>query len=293
MSRRTTYQAFALLGLLTAVVLSGCQNSSAGIVNLYISGIPASGVDNVVLAIRGIELGGDGGNLDLPFGSEQLVDIEGSRTLILDSYVAPVSGYKWVRFDIDPADSFVIASNGDRYGLDVASQYQSTGDFLVGESVTINLLSDIDLRVALTSQTKDGVRVYTLQELSRLVNLDAVGNITGTVSSGVMIGNVSVNDPNCDPAVYVYQGDGAVPEGFFVTAKGGTTPFASAALVLHVNQDIYSFNAALLPPGNYTAAVTCSAADATGSKNLDFTPTKNAVVTSGNITSLTFTPPSP
>jgi hypothetical protein len=90
----------------------------------------------------------------------------------------------------------------------------------------------------------------------------------------------------------VYQGENAVPEGFFVPVKGGVVPIASAPLLLHTNQDIYSFNATLLPPGNYTAAVTCTGEDIPGSRSIDFTPTQDAVITVGHNASLSFTPSS-
>jgi hypothetical protein len=291
MSRRTACQVFALLGLLTAMILSGCQNGFVGTVNLYIQAIPAPGVQNVFLAIKGVTLGGDGAPLDLPFASEELVDVEAGRTAILGGQIVPVSGYQWVRIDIDPANSYVIAANGDRYPLDVASEYQSTGNFLVGEGLTANLLVDIDLRTTLSSRTQDGVTVYTLTEQSRFVDLDVSGNINGTVSTALMIGNLSVTDPDCVPAMYVYQGENAVPQGFYVPVKGGTAPFASSSsFVLHSNQSLFTFSVTLLTAGKYTAAVTCTAADVPGSKSIAFSPTQNAVVTEANVTTLTFDP---
>lgn len=288
MSRRIACQAFGLLGLLTAAILSGCQNGFVGNITLSLSGIATPGVENVVLAIKGVELGGDGGPLDLPFGTEELVDIDGNRTVLLDGTSVPVSGYQWVRIDIDPANSYVIASNGDRFALDVASQYQSTADFVIGEGLTTSLLVDVDLRVALSSQTKDGVTVYTLKQNSRLVNQDEIGNIFGTVPATDSIGNLPVSDPNCGLEAYIYAGTGVTPEGFFVTVKGGTTPYSSSPLVLHVKQNIYVFNAALLPPGDYTVALTCAAADVPGAKSMVFTPTQDATVTVGHITDVVF-----
>lgn len=288
MSRRAAYRTFALLGLLASAVLSGCQHGFVGTVDLTISGTPTPNVQNVFLAIKGVQLGGFGAPQDLPYQNEELVDIQsGLRITLLDQSI-PVGDFKWVRIEIDPANSYVIAANGDRFALDVPSVYQSTADFTVGEGLTVSLLVDIDLRPSLTSQTKDGVTVYTLDTRSRLVDLSAVGNIVGNLSPSFMIGNLTVSDPGCAPSVYVYQGAGAVPEGFFVHVKGGTPPFASGTFVLHVPPNLFRFTAALLPPGTYTAALTCSAADVPGSKSLDFTPSQDAVVTVGGNTFLTF-----
>jgi len=193
-----------------------------------------------------------------------------------------------VRIEIDPANSYVIAANGDRFPLDVASVYQSTADFTVGEGLTVSLLVDIELRNSLSSQTKDGVTVYTLDDRSRLVDLSKVGTIAGNLSPSFMVGSLTVSDPACAPSIYIYQGAGAVPEGFFVHVPGGTPPFASGSFVLHVPPNLYRFTASLLPPGTYTAALTCSAADVSGSKGMDFTPAQDAVVTVGGTTILTF-----
>lgn len=289
MSRRAAYRTFALLGLLASTVLSGCQHGFVGKVNLAMSASPTPGVQNVFLAIKGVQLGGFGAPINLPYGSEELVDIEsGLRTALLASESIPVADFKWVRIQIDPANSYVIAANGNRYPLDVASEYQSTADFIVGEGLTVSLLVDIELRDSLSSQTKDGMTVYTLNSRSRLVDLSAVGNIVGNLSPSFMIGNLTVSDPGCAPSIYVYQGAGAVPEGFFVHVKGGTPPFASGTFVLHVPPGLYRFTASLLPPGTYTAALTCSAVDVPGSKSLDFTPAQEAVVTVGGNTFLTF-----
>lgn len=289
MSRRATYRTFALLGLLTIAILSGCQHGFVGTVNLFISATPTPGVQNVFLAIKGVQLGGFGAPLDLPYQSEELVDIEsGLRTTLLNAESVPVADFKWAHIEIDPANSYVIAANGDRFPLDVPSVYQSTADFTVGEGLTVSLLVDIDLRPSLSSQTKDGVTVYALDTQSRLVDLSAVGNIIGNLSPSFMIGNLTASDPACDPSIYVYQGAGVVPEGFFVHVKGGTPPFSSGTFVLHVPPNLYRFTAALLPPGTYTAALTCAAADVPGSKSMDFTPTQDAVVTVGGNTFLTF-----
>jgi hypothetical protein len=79
-----------------------------------------------------------------------------------------------------------------------------------------------------------------------------------------------------------------VPEGFFVHVKGGTPPFASGTFALHVPPNLYRFTAALLPPGTYTAALTCSAADVPGSKSMVFTPTMDVTITAGVTSSLRF-----
>ena len=278
MSRRLAY---TLLGLLTAATLGGCQNDFTGTMNLDTSGVALQGTENVVLAIKRVELGGDGRQTNLDFGTEITVDLDLSRSPILQDVLVPAGDYKWVRLEIDPTQSYVIASNGGRYALDVPNIFQSTSDFTVGEGQTADMLVDVDLRQALSFETQGGVRVYTLKPLSRLLDLNAVGNILGAAPGTLVIGNLSVTDPLCEPEAYVYAGDDVIPEGFSVAVKGGTAPVASSAFKLNVSKDTFSFNVGLLTPGDYTVAITCASADTAGSKSIDFSPTQTVKVTAG------------
>jgi hypothetical protein len=289
MSRRAFYRTFALLGLLTSTVLSGCEHGIVGVVDLSLFATPAPDLQNLFLAIKGVQLGGFGAPVDLEYGNEELVDIEAtSSTVLLNAQSIPVGDFKWVRIEIDPANSYVITTNGDRFPLDVATPYQSTADFTVGEGLTTSLAVAIDMRRALSSQTKDGATVYTLATQSRLVNLKASGALTGIVEPDFMIGNLTVSDPSCDPSIYLYPGADVIPEGFFVHVAGGTSPFSSGVFVLHEPQNLFRFTVSLLPPGTYTAALTCSAADVPGSKSMVFTPTMDVTITAGVTSSLRF-----
>jgi uncharacterized protein DUF4382 len=291
MSRRLARLAFALLGLLIAAALDGCEHGFVGIIDLDISSIPTPGIEQVVLAIKGVRLVSHGQQTILEYGTEEQVDIEAGRTAILHAVEVPVGDYQSVRIEIDPAESYVMTADGRRYALDVPALYPSTADFVIGEGLTTKMLVSIDQRRALSSGTQAGMPVYKLSELSRLVDLDAVSNITGSVSTDMMVGSLSVTDPGCDPQVYVFPGAGAVPEGFFVPVPGGTPPLVSSStFTLRTTQDLYGFSATLVPPGTYTVAVTCSAEDVPGSKSIDFTPTQDATVTVGHNTTLRFTP---
>lgn len=289
MSPRTAFLASALLGLLTIVTLSGCEDSFVGTIDLSISGEPLAGTRSVVLAITSIEVGGDGGQTSFVVSPELNVDLDNATNITLLDALVPVGDYKWVRLKINPTDSYVIAANGDRFALDVPAVFQSTQQFTVGEGQTAPMAVDIDLRTALSSQTQGSMTVYTLQPLSRLVNLDAVSDIFGSIPTSLMVGSQSVTDPSCDLQAYVYPGTGAVPEGFFVPVAGGTAPLASSTnLVLHATQNLYTFAVTLVPPGSYTVAVTCAAADVPGSSSIAFSPTQTVVVKPGKNAAVTF-----
>jgi hypothetical protein len=288
MSRRIPYPAYALLGLLSVATLGGCQNGFTGTLEFNVFGSPLEGTENVVLAVKAVTLGGDGGQNTVSFGSEQFVDIDAGQTPVLQDVLVPAGDYKWIRLDIDVADSYVIASNGGRYALNVPSTFQSKANFTVGEGLTTEMLMYVNLPQALSPETQDGIRTYTLQPISRLVNVDDVGTIFGTIPADLMIGGLTITDPSCNPEAYAYAGSDVVPEGYFVAVKGGTAPFSSAPTTLHVFQEIYVFTVKLLPPGTYTVAITCAAEDTAGSKSIDFSPTKTVEVTVGHQTTVIF-----
>lgn len=282
MPSRLPYLAAALLGLLAIASLSGCEDSFVGTVTVAISSEPLVGTRNVVLAITSIEVGGDGGQTSFVVSPELNVDLDNATNVTLLNALVPAGDYAWVRLKINLADSYVIAANGDRFALDVPDVFQSTAQFVVGEGQTAPMVVHIDLRTALTSQIQGGVTVYTLQPLSQLVNLDAVSDIFGSIPTSLMVGGQSVTDPSCDLQAYVYPGAGAVPEGFFVPVAGGTIPIASSInMVLHTAQNRYTFAVTLVPPGSYTVAVTCAAADVPGSSSIAFSPIQIVVVKPG------------
>ena len=278
MSPRSPYLTYAFLASCLAVALAGCENSSVGTLDVTLSGAALTGTQNVVLAIKGYEAGGVGGQTQVEFSSEVDVDLDAGR-IALPTALVPEGYYAWIRLEIDPANSYVTASNGDRYPLDAPATLQPEHRFLVGRGQTVHMLVAIDLRQALSVTTQNGMPQYTLQPLSRLVNLAEVGDITGTIAYSLMIGGLSVTDPACVPEVYVYPGSGIVPQGFFVPVTGGTEPFSSANPTAHDALGYYSFDATLLTPDTYTAAVTCAAADTPGSTSLAFSPVQTTTVT--------------
>ena len=288
MPRRLAYLTCALLASLTAMALAGCESSSVGTVTVYLSGVPVTGTQNVVVAITGVEVGGDGGHTFFPVSPEVAVDLDTGTRATLVSGLVPTGDYKWVRLQFNPVDSYVLAADGDRFPLEVPGTFQSTSPFVIGETQTTGMLVDIDLRKALDVQTQGSTTRYTLEPVSRLLDVNALVGIVGTAPDSLMIGGQSVTDPLCDPKVYVYQGAGAVPEGFFVPVPHGTVPYSSAGLIAHEAQAEFIFSATLLPPGAYTVAVTCAAADVPGSSSIAFSPAQSVVLSLGKEGDVTF-----
>ena len=69
---------------------------------------------------------------------------------------------------------------------------------------------------------------------------------------------------------------------------GGTEPLSSGGITAHDALGFYSFDASLLPPGSYTAAVTCAAADTPGATSLAFSPAQTTTVAPPKQSSLKF-----
>ncbi len=288
MSRRNAYLACALplLALLTG--LGGCEDSFNGRFDLSVSGSPAGGVRNVVVAFRAVTLGGGGSQTNLPLGTEQTVDLESSgQTPIVTDVIVPAGDYQWIRLDVDADDSYVIADNGNRYPLDVGS-LKTEGDFTVGEGLTSDILITVELHQALVIDTSGAMPSYALKPVSRLVDEKNAGTIAGSVPDSLVLGSTPILDNGCDPQVYVYEGAGIVPEGFNVPVTGGTEPFTLTSSLKHEDIGFYFFSITSLPAGTYTLAVTCAAKDVPGASGLDFSSTRTARVEAGQQTRVRF-----
>ena len=281
MSRRAAY--CALLGSLAITSLVACVGDSVGYVTLYATGLPPPGTQAVVLSVRSFELGGDPGQIDIdPHSPGNLQAVfDGNRNTIMRRVTVHTGLYRWVRLDIDRADSYVLGDNGARYTLEVPGVFESAGEFQVGETQTASVVVYVDLRRALSSTLQGGVPVYTLRQESRLADLQTVGRVTGEIAATTTIGSLSLSDPSCDPQAYAYEGSGAVPAGYAVPVAGGVAPFAAAPLTLNATLDEYFFQVTLLPPGTYTVALTCAATDTAGASSLAFSPTVTATVKAG------------
>jgi len=272
--------------------LASCENSFNGLLTLTLADTPADGVQHVVLAVTGVDVGSAGGRTGFAFTSEIPVDVAAQQGFIsfnlLTSQLVPAGKYEWVQLDVDPANSYVIASNGGQYPLAVPRALRVYRNFMVGEGLLSNEQVDVDLHRSLAFDAGGAVPQYVLAPDLKLIDLDTTGSVVGLVANTLQIAGLSLSDARCQPAAYVYTGQGVVPEGYDVMVKGGTAPMASGTVSFDSTRGLYVFVVAYLPPGLYTTAVTSGALDAAGASNLTFSPVQTFIITVGQRTVVQF-----
>ena len=291
--------AHAVPALLLLAGISGCPGNdppTPGKLNLAVTDTPVDSADKVVVAFKGVELMGPDGQKDLQFSTERSIDLltlQGDASAkLLDGVSVTAGDYQWMRLDVDEANSYLISSTGGRFPLFVPSGSQSglklVSGFTVAQGSTADFVIDFDLRKSLTLDNHGGTTTYTLKPALRLINLQQVGSVSGTVKSSLNIGGTLITATTCSPAVYVYSGSGVVPEGYSVPLTGGTAPLTSAKASLDNTSGDYKYTVGFLAPGDYTLAVTCAMADSAGATSLAFSASQTATVTANTTSSVDF-----
>ena len=115
----------------------------------------------------------------------------------------------------------------------------------------------------------------------RLVDNTMAGNIQGAVSNTLV-------PSGCTPGVYLYSGTVTAPEDMNSTAPTTDTnqPLASKVPVAN-SQPPYYYQFTLLPPGTYTVAFTCQAAQDNpdqADSAVTFSPVKTGSMVAANQT---------
>lgn len=282
-------------GLLLALV--GCNGgSSTSTLNLAVTDTPVDGAQSVVVAFTGVDLMGPGGQQSFSFATEKTIDLlaqQGTNSAALLSGAAVLAGnYQWIRLDIDAASSYIITSTGAKYPLTIPSGSQTglklVSGFTVAQGDVADFVIDFNLRGSITQSNAGGSTSYVLTPALRLINMQQVGTISGSVASTLNIGGSLITATTCNPAVYVYPGTVAVLDGFNVTVSGGTAPLTSATVNLNNTTGTYDYTVGFLAPGTYTLAVTCAAADTAGATSLAFSVAQTAAVTANSTTTVNF-----
>jgi hypothetical protein len=300
MSKHIARAALAITALLLLAGLSGCPGGgdppTPGRLNLAITDTPVDGADKVVVAFTGVELMGPGGQTNFKFTAERKIDLlklQGDASAkLLDDVAVPAGDYQWIRLDVVEADSYLVTSAGGTFPLFVPSGSQSglklMSGFTVAQGSIADFIIDFDLRKSLTLDNHGGTTTYTLNPVLRLIDMQQVGSVSGTIASTLSIGGTLINATNCSPTVYVYSGSTAIPEGYAVFLTGGTAPLTSATVSLDNTSGEYGYTVGFLAPGTYTLAVTCAAADTAGATSLAFSASKPATVTADSTTIVDF-----
>jgi len=297
MSMKIRQLAFLLTGALF-MALTGCNggSGSSGTMNLGVTDTPVDGAQSVVVAFTGVDLMGPNGQQSFSFSTEKKIDLlqqQGTNSAsLLAGVTIPAGNYQWIRLDIDTTNSYIITSSGSQYPLTISSGSQTglklVSGFTVAQGSLADFVIDFNLRQSITLSNSGGVTSYMLTPALRLINMQQVGTVSGTVSGSLSIGGTLITATNCSPAVYVYPGTVTVLDGFNVAVSGGTAPLTSATISLNNTTGSYDYTVGFLAPGSYTLAATCAADDTAGATSLAFSATQTANVTANTTTTVNF-----
>jgi hypothetical protein len=259
----TAFLAATALGL--AACGGGSSGSDMGQMKLAVADAPIDGAQAVVVKFTGIELTGDSGSpVDITFAQPKSIDLltqSGTASAVLFDQPIPAGSYGQIRLmvmaDGDPNNSYVTLSDGTLHGLQVPSGSETglklVSGFTVPGSGVVDYTIDFDLRQAITCPPGQSPACF-LKPVERLVDNTLVGNIQGVVSNTLV-------PSGCIPGVYLYNGAVTAPEDMNGAAAPTDTnqPLASKVPVADSQPPFY-YQFTFLPPGSYTVALTCQAA---------------------------------
>jgi hypothetical protein len=282
--------------LVTVLGLAACSGGGGGgnmgQMQLAVADAPVDGAQSVVVKFTGIELTGDSGSpVGITFASPKSIDLltqSGTASAVLFNQPIPAGSYGQIRLmvmaDGDPSNSYVMLSDGTMHGLQVPSGSETglklVSGFTVPSSGVVDYTIDFDLRQAITCPPGQSPACI-LKPVERLVDNTTVGNIQGVVSNTLV-------PSGCTPGVYLYNGTVTAPEDMNSTAPPSDTnqPLASKVPVAD-SQPPYYYQFTFLPPGTYTVAFTCQAAQDNpdqADSSVKFNPVKTGITVTANQT---------
>ncbi|MBB6093694.1 hypothetical protein HNQ60_002575 [Povalibacter uvarum] len=268
--------------LSAAALLAGCEGAVT--VDMSAAAPADRQITSVAVDVAGLEFErSDGSTEKLEFTSSlptDLIDVLDTDDLrLFTDESLPDGTYTGVRllFDED-IDATVFHATDGEFPLLYAEGDFADVDFTVAEddrtNESISLM--MDLRRSLTFNDDDDE--YTLTPSLRAVRTAEAGQISGTVVATCPFGSSLAEGG----AVYLYQGEDIDPDD---VGSGGTQPFATTAVSFNFGtQATYSLR--LLPPGDYTVALTCNGEiDEPGSdEDVSFVSTANVTVDEDSVT---------
>ncbi len=238
--------------------------------SLNITDAPLFNVAKVVVTLQAIEFIREkpSQSVKFTFNTPKQIDLlalQGSTSETLFSEVDIEAGsYKELRVVIDDSDmsSYVELDDGSVQTLTVPGGYSSglkvKGDFDFEEGKTSAYTIDFDLAKSLVKA--DLSSKYYLKPVLRIVETSKVGHFRGTVDPALLTSSdCSDSDANTYNAVYVYQGYNVIPSDINFNSFSNDQVFTTTFIRFDYLSGDYLFEAAYLPPGEYTIAFTCNA----------------------------------
>ncbi|MGH8308129.1 MAG: DUF4382 domain-containing protein, partial [Gammaproteobacteria bacterium] len=274
--------------LLLITSCGGGGNNNNGLA-LYVADAPIDNVNSVNIALTEVDVTGDGSTQYFVFSTPTTLDfyqLQGGLSQFLLNASLPTDHYTSITLYFDAApgtlDSNVSLIGGGTFPLVIPAgaptKITVPVNFIVFQNITASYTIDLDLRKSVLPDPNDPNQ-YLLQPALRAVDNADSGILTGSVAN-TLVGS------GCSGAVYVYSGK-VTPTDVNINAPAGTVqPISSALVGINGTTALFNFAVGFLPPGQYTAAFTCQAAqdDPTKTDNIKFLSTITATVSAGQTT---------
>lgn len=287
----------AVGGIVAGLGLAACSGghgSSGPSMKLAVADAPVDGAQAVVVRFTGVQLmPGNGSPVEIDFPAPKTIDFlsqSGTASAVLFDQPIPAGSYGQIRLlvlaDGNTANSYITLSDGTQHGLQVPSGSQTglklVSGFDVPDSGVVDYTVDFDLRKAITCPPGQN-GVCFLKPALRLVDNSAVGNVQGVVDPSLV-------PDGCSPGVYLYSGNVSAPEDANSGGASGdlNQPLTSRVPVVNAQSSGgYYYQFTFLPPGSYTAAFTCQAAQDNpdqADSAVTFAPVKSGIAVIANQT---------
>lgn len=250
--------------------VGGSSTASKSDFTLQVTDAPIDGMVAVVLQFTEVGVRQtDGTWINFPLATPKSVDLlqlQGTRTMdLLSEKQLPVGRYDEVRLLLDdaPMTNYVDLGAGGLAELKVpggaSSGLKIKGDFMLFSSEPTTIVVDFDLRQSIRSAGKTGK--YLLQPVLRVVDANKVGHLRDQVSAMRLSSPAKCSDNDVDThnAVYLYAGHDVIPADIDQSSDLDVDPIATATINYVPMKGAYEYEAAFLPEGDYTLAMTCNA----------------------------------
>ncbi|WP_428309918.1 DUF4382 domain-containing protein [Hydrocarboniphaga sp.] len=249
-----------------AALLSGCDDGKVGV---ELSADPAATTANrqIGVSIEAITLQRDDGSEDrIKLDDPVTVDLllyNGRTFTLLDAESLDAGDYTGIRLEYrnpqndDGKDNYVIDGNGARQALIVDADDAFTPlDLTVkkkGKTYTLQLRIDLRLSYSENSNTDE----RHLAPVMRAVRDTKAAKVSGSVKDSLISGSDCKDGRNTGVGVTVYAFN-KLAEGTEPHDYDGSEPRAIATTPITGSSGNWRYNLPLLPPGDYTLALTCN-----------------------------------
>jgi hypothetical protein len=237
----------------------------------------------------------DGTWVNFPFDQPKTIDLLKLQGLLTSDLLVDiplgVGRYDEIRLLVGdaPMANHVELLDGSFAELDIpggsSAGLKIKGDFIIFKAQPTSLVIDFDLRQSIKRKGKSGK--FDFKPKLRLADEANAGHLLGIVAPELLSSTRTCSDNNVDTfnAVYVYEGHDVIPDDIDQSSNTGADPITTTMIKYDRRKLIYKYEAAFLPEGDYTTAITCNSnlddLDS-GNDDLKFFAIRNVSVTVGN-----------